>query len=315
MNMNNIMSICKTGFIAGAIKTLPFVLLAGPLPLYAADGGTVQVNQSGYFRHEYGYGHYLYLCMIDAAYPSKNCMYNNMSPPEAAGVVIWTDKSNCWSLSMDVSGTAQTTQQGKTQTHDFVKRANYTKWTLSPGIDGQVPGTSISWRVNATGHYRWTALCPGNTAPPSGSVRFVLMQYSGGGDRTWDYPLYDKDSPGPVIPPTPEASCTASKTNLDLAHDTIAVNKVFTTAPEAVTITCSNKTRPAITVNGVAIRANEQTIVPVDDNDKATSTLDVNEASYTQAVNGVTVVAVSSTVKLKQAGQYDRVVPLVFSIP
>ncbi|EPP0275048.1 hypothetical protein ACUJ63_004301 [Salmonella enterica subsp. enterica] len=300
-------------YLAGAIKTLPLILLAGPLPLHAADSGTVQVNQNGTVYFPSGISGTkiaanLNLCMLDAAYPSVNC--GKYSTPPSAGVYIWTDKSNCWSLSMDVSGTVLY----ENKTYDVVKRPEE-KWGFKGFFEGD-SGTSKKWSINATGHYRWTARCPGNPALPSGSVRFVLaVGGSTAGIKTWDYPLYDPDIPGPVVPPTPEVSCTASKKRLDLAHGTIAVNKVSTTAPEAVTLTCSNKTRPAITVNGVALRANGQTIVPVADNDKATSTLDANVASYTQADNGVTVVTVSSTVKLKQAGRYDQAVPLVFSIP
>lgn len=226
--------------------------------------------------------------------------------------LTWTDKSKNWRL--EVTGYSSSGRTRRVGTSAWTSHEGMTCNNImctTPAVVKAGHMQNYEYELYTHVKYRWVKTGTAST-PPVGVIYLLsrINPLSGSGGE-WAF-----SGGGAVIPPpVPEVSCTASRTNLDLAHGTINVNKPSTTREQNIIITCTEKTYPDITVNGVKTPSGKTTRVPVSETDKVSSSLDTTISSYAQGDNGVTSVNMSSTVLLKQAGQYNQAVPLVFSIP
>ncbi|EHA9227491.1 hypothetical protein ABO03_003376 [Salmonella enterica subsp. enterica serovar Glostrup] len=229
----------------------------------------------------------------------------------------WTDESGTWRLEIKPHSTM------KVRKHDNYSENNWRTLTTGP-YNSAFRLWRSQWYFTAyynNGYnkldviltvdvdYRWVQLKSGGE--PVGRVYIS----SGTGLISGGYARLNLSGDNPdVPPPVPADSCTVNEKDLNLTHGTIAVNKPSTTKEQTVTITCTNKKYPAITINGVQVQRGLMT-VPVADNDKVLSTLNTHMMITPEGDEGVTSVNISSSVTLKQAGKYEQAVPLIFTIP
>ncbi|EGO0706243.1 hypothetical protein ITK37_004644 [Salmonella enterica] len=259
------------------------------------------------------YSHPIYL---------EECLTRGVTAGCSGGAEVygssWTDESGTWRLEMKPPHSTMKVRENNPYSENNWHilttgqyNPGYREWR-SQGYFTAVYNNGISKFdviLTVDVDYRWVQLKSGGE--PVGRVYIS----SGTGLIVGGYARLNLSGDNPdVPPPVPADSCTVNEKDLNLTHGTIAVNKPSTTKEQTVTITCTNKKYPAITINGVQVQRGLMT-VPVADNDKVLSTLNTHMMITPEGDEGVTSVSISSSVTLKQAGKYEQAVPLIFTIP